>query len=177
MATCIQCGREVPEQFAGAPCPACVHRAREAAQRRQFWEYVRHAFSSVTGVLIAVNVLVYLAMVLRGVSPTDPTVDQILRWGANFGPYTLDHQWWRLLTCMFLHIGIVHLLLNMWALLNVGPLAEVSLWPLEFSADVLHLRSVRQPRQSSVESGGHQRGSFGRHLRHHWRSHCHALLR
>ena len=124
MPTCIQCGREVPEQFAGAPCPACVHRAREAAQRRQFWEYVRHALSSVTGVLIAANVLVFLAMVLRGVSPTDPTVDQILRWGANFGPYTLDRQWWRLLTCVFLHIGIVHLLLNMWALLNVGPLAE-----------------------------------------------------
>jgi membrane associated rhomboid family serine protease/Flp pilus assembly protein TadD len=132
MATCIQCGREVPEQFAGAPCPACVHRAREAAQRRQFWEYVRHAFSSVTGVLIGANLFVFLAMVLRGVSLTDPTVDQIVRWGANFGPYTLDHQWWRLLTCMFLHIGIVHLLLNMWALLNVGPLAEAVYGRLNF---------------------------------------------
>ena len=132
MPTCIQCGREVPEQFTGSPCPVCVHRAREAAQRRQFWEYVRHAFSSVTGVLIGANVLVFLAMVLRGVSATDPTVDQILRWGANFGPYTLDHQWWRLLTCMFLHIGIVHLLLNMWALLNVGPLAEAVYGRLNF---------------------------------------------
>lgn len=132
MATCIQCGRDVPEQFAGVPCPACVYQAREAAQGRQFWEYARHAFSSVTGVLIGANVLVFLAMVLRGVSPTDPTVEQILRWGANFGPYTLDHQWWRLLTCMFLHIGIVHLLLNMWALLNVGPLAEAVYGRLNF---------------------------------------------
>jgi len=124
MATCIQCGREVPEQFAGHPCPACVYQAREVARRRQFREFVQQAMSSATGILIGANVLVFVAMVLRGVSPTDPTVDQILRWGANFGPYTLDHQWWRLLTCMFLHIGIVHLLLNMWALLNVGPLAE-----------------------------------------------------
>jgi rhomboid protease GluP len=132
MATCAQCGREVPEQFAGAPCPACVYKARESAQRRQFWEYVRQALSSVTGVLIAANVLVFLAMVLRGVSFTDPTVEQILRWGANFGPFTLDHQWWRLLSCMFLHIGIVHLLLNMWALLNVGPLAEAVYGRLNF---------------------------------------------
>jgi membrane associated rhomboid family serine protease/Flp pilus assembly protein TadD len=132
MATCMQCGREVPQQFAGAPCPACVYRAREAAQRRQFREYVFQAFRSVTGVLIAANVLVYVAMVLRGVSPTDPSVEQILRWGANFGPFTLDHQWWRLLTCMFLHIGIVHLLLNMWALLNVGLLAEAVYGRLNF---------------------------------------------
>ncbi len=132
MATCIQCGREVPEQFAGAPCPACVYRAREAAQRRQFREYVFQAFRSVTGILIGANVLVFVAMVLRGVSFTDPSVEQILRWGANFGPFTLDHQWWRLLTCMFLHIGIVHLLLNMWALLNVGPLAEAVYGRLNF---------------------------------------------
>ncbi len=132
MATCIQCGQEVPEQFAGRPCPACIYRAREAANRRRFREYVTQAVSSVTGVLIAINVLVFLAMVLRGVSPTDPSTEQILRWGANFGPYTLDHQWWRLLTCMFLHIGIVHLLLNMWALLNVGPLAEAVYGRLNF---------------------------------------------
>lgn len=132
MATCIQCGREVPEQFAGAPCPACVYRAREAAQRRHFREYVVQAFRSITGILIGANVLVFVAMVLRGVSFTNPSVEQILRWGANFGPYTLDHQWWRLLTCMFLHIGIIHLLLNMWALLNVGPLAEAVYGRLSF---------------------------------------------
>lgn len=80
---------------------------------------------SVTGILIGINLLVYIAMVLRGVSPTDPSIEQILKWGANFGPYTLDHQGWRLVTCVFLHIGIVHLLLNMWALFNVGPLAEM----------------------------------------------------
>ncbi|HLH09038.1 MAG TPA: rhomboid family intramembrane serine protease [Terriglobales bacterium] len=124
MTTCIQCGREVPEQFAGRPCPACIYQARESARKQQLRGYLIQTFSSYTGILIAANVLVYLAMVLRGVSPTEPSVEQILHWGANFGPFTLDHQWWRLFTCMFLHIGIVHLLLNMWALFNVGPLAE-----------------------------------------------------
>src|SRR5215467_2579081 len=51
----------------------------------------------------------------------------LIRWGADFGPLTLAGQWWRLLTAVFLHIGVVHLLGNLWYLFNVGPIAE-SIW-------------------------------------------------
>jgi rhomboid protease GluP len=44
--------------------------------------------------------------------------------GSNFGPYTTDGDWWRLLTAMFLHLGIIHLAFNMWALASFGPLVE-----------------------------------------------------
>ncbi len=44
--------------------------------------------------------------------------------GSNFGPLTLQGQWWRLLTCQFLHFGIVHLAFNSMALWQLGPLAE-----------------------------------------------------
>src|SRR5205823_6228758 len=37
------------------------------------------------------------------------------------------HQWWRLLTCCFVHIGFAHLAVNMFALYNVGPILE-RLW-------------------------------------------------
>ena len=70
------------------------------------------------------NAAVFLVMVLRGVPLFQPGSEQLLRWGANFGPLTLDGQWWRLLAAAFLHIGIVHLTLNMWALWNLGTMAE-----------------------------------------------------
>lgn len=44
----------------------------------------------------------------------------LLQWGANFGPITKSGQWWRLITCIFLHGGILHLFTNMYGLLFVG---------------------------------------------------------
>jgi rhomboid protease GluP len=48
----------------------------------------------------------------------------MLRFGTNYGPLTASGEWWRLFTAMFLHFGLVHLLLNMWALLSLGMLTE-----------------------------------------------------
>ena len=73
-------------------------------------------------------------MVAKGASVTQPTSDQLLRWGANFGPLTLTGQWWRLLTAMFVHIGLVHLALNMWCLWQLGLLAEYLYGPKTFLA-------------------------------------------
>src|SRR5262245_2481488 len=44
----------------------------------------------VTWVLLAVNVLVYVAMVVRGVDFMNPGGAALLVWGADFGPSTLD---------------------------------------------------------------------------------------
>jgi len=45
-------------------------------------------------------------------------------WGSDFGPYTSDGDWWRLLTALFLHAGLLHVVLNMWGLASFGPAAE-----------------------------------------------------
>jgi rhomboid protease GluP len=77
-----------------------------------------------TKLLIAINVLVFVAMVASGVSASDPTSPQLIHWGADYGPLTLTTQPWRAITSMFVHIGIIHIALNMWCLWSLCLLAE-----------------------------------------------------
>jgi membrane associated rhomboid family serine protease len=53
-----------------------------------------------------------------------PTNAALIRWGADFGPLTTHGQWWRLLTAAFVHVGLMHIALNMWALLSGGIFTE-----------------------------------------------------
>src|ERR1700686_5260765 len=78
----------------------------------------------ITTTLVAMNVAVYVAMVLTGVSPVAPAIPQLLKWGANWGPLSLGPEPWRMLASNYIHGGIIHIALNMWCLWNLGFLAE-----------------------------------------------------
>lgn len=75
-------------------------------------------------IVIGVNVLLFVLMTNAGVSDTSPEVQEIFEWGGNFGPKTIGGQWWRILTCTFVHYGTAHLMTNMAFLLVVGCLVE-----------------------------------------------------
>lgn len=70
-----------------------------------------------TYILLAVIVIVWIAMTLAGGS-TNTRV--LVRFGANYGPLILEGEIWRLFTSMFLHIGLIHLAFNAYALFIFG---------------------------------------------------------
>ena len=79
----------------------------------------------------ATSVLLVLTALCYGVEvATNATGDvkTLVRWGAlDAIALSEHHEWYRLITPLFLHGGLVHLLLNSFALLQFGGLVEV-LW-------------------------------------------------
>ena len=99
--------------------------AEDFAARLNLLPGASSPWTSVTGLLIAANVLTFVVMGLLGagwVEVTDLTL--YMKYGANNGGATTDGEWWRLFTSMFLHYGVVHLALNMWALFQAGMILE-----------------------------------------------------
>ena len=84
----------------------------------------KQPWAPISYTLFAINILIFLAMLYAGVDLFQPTTEQLLTWGANAGPKTMDGEAWRLLSSAFLHIGLVHLGVNMFVLWKVGPFLE-----------------------------------------------------
>jgi rhomboid protease GluP len=71
--------------------------------------------------LIAINVAIFLLLYTRG-GPSDETA---LRDMGALSPQLVENgDWWRLVTSMFLHASVPHILFNMTSLFAVGTLAE-----------------------------------------------------
>ncbi|QIX60274.1 rhomboid family intramembrane serine protease [Hymenobacter sp. BT18] len=77
----------------------------------------------VTPILLVANLAVFLLMAASGVNVWEPRGAELAAWGSNFSPL-VPTQPWRLLSCLFVHAGPAHLLLNLGALLLLGLLAE-----------------------------------------------------
>lgn len=86
----------------------------------------------VTYLLIAVHTILFLSMHLFGNGSGD--VYTLLDFGANYGPFVRAGEYYRLLTGSFLHIGILHFIMNNYALYIIGPQLESFLGKFKFLA-------------------------------------------
>lgn len=82
--------------------------------------------------IIAINIIVFILMVINGAGIVEPDARVHALWGSNFSPLTLSGDWWRLITSVFIHFGIFHLLLNMYALYMAGVYLEPMLGKTKF---------------------------------------------
>ena len=83
----------------------------------------------VTWVLLAIIVAVFIVQTLLGGSTE---VDVLIRMGAKFTPLIAAGEYWRLFTSMFLHIGVMHLAFNGYALFIIGTELERLVGPGRF---------------------------------------------
>ncbi len=122
---------EINQQLAQQPSAQWVD---ESANKKSgfFSLFIPSGDYFITPILINLNILIFLVMVISGVGIFDPDTQDLIRWGANYKPYTVDNQWWRLITCVFLHIGIDHLAVNMFFLFFIGTFLESLLGRFRF---------------------------------------------
>lgn len=91
--------------------------------------YIRMAPPRWTRILIGANIAVFVLMTIYGIvvyNDWNGTQNGrvLLTFGAKVNELVAYGQVWRLLTAMFIHIGIIHLLFNLYALNALGPLVE-----------------------------------------------------
>ncbi len=92
---------------------------------------------TITYGIIGINVIVFILMVISGVNFFAPSGIEIMQWGANYKPLTVTGDWWRLITCVFVHIGIIHIAFNMYALYMVGIYLEPMLGKIKYAVAYL----------------------------------------
>jgi rhomboid protease GluP len=79
-----------------------------------------------TGLLSALIFVAFGLTIMQGgwESLLNPTGELLFNMGALYSPAVIAGEWWRLVTCLFLHVGIIHLGFNAMALLNISTLLE-----------------------------------------------------
>ncbi len=73
-------------------------------------------------ILMVINVVMFFVLEANGGSQS---IDNLIRFGAKYNPAMIeDGEWWRIISSMFLHIGFLHLFMNMFAIYYIGAIVE-----------------------------------------------------
>lgn len=88
----------------------------------------------VTTLLLISFIGLFIIQFLTGVDINSPSTEALLNWGANALPLTMTDEPWRLVSSGFLHIGLMHLLFNGFAMYFFGQVAEPMFGSAKFLA-------------------------------------------
>ena len=179
--SCSSCGRPIcPECMTPTPvgmrCPECSRdrtKVKTAASVRARAGLAGTGRYSMTQILIAINVIVFVAETATGTplgGVNSAHLGTLYSDGALYGPFIHEfhHQYYRLFTSGFLHDGILHILFNMVFLFFVGPGLEAAIGKLNFL--VVYLASLFagafgallfEPRSATVGASGALFGLLG----------------
>jgi membrane associated rhomboid family serine protease len=153
----------------GYHCPTCVAEAAATVRqpRTTLGGRVTGDTSRVSMTIVAANVLVFVVGLFVGEGQLQSRFGQIAGLPGAFG--VADGEYYRLLTAAFLHAGVFHILMNMFALAQLGPVLEAALGRLRFTG--LYVLSalggsvlsylLSQPFQLGVGASGAIFGLFG----------------
>ena len=150
--SCSNCGRPICHECmtpaaVGFRCPECMAQQRRKSgrarvvtrqQMRGRWQggFMGSRGMSLTKVLVAINAIMFVIELATGAArPLGYGSTQRLVDLGALVPYDViyRHEYWRLVSAMFLHAGIFHVLFNMWALWVVGDYLEAALGRLRFA--------------------------------------------
>ena len=176
---CTRCDRPIcpdcmRDASVGHQCPECVDEGRRSVRpaRTAFGGGAAGRHGYVTKALIALNVLMMLLSIASarggdaaaggsGFGGLMGGSTPLTEWGAVLGlartsPTTriggiADGEWYRLVTAMFLHYGVLHLLLNMWALWVLGRSLEAIARAAALPGALPARRARRQRRRLPVQ--------------------------
>lgn len=133
---CPSCRALVPRSaWTCSECGASLARVRAPGLTRLLSNLIPGA-TAATGAILLANGLMYVVMLVVPVTTGEEARGALSRL-MSFDGYTLQRygmgmpeltygagEWWRLITPMFLHGGIIHFVMNSLALAALGPLAE-----------------------------------------------------
>jgi membrane associated rhomboid family serine protease len=142
--SCSECGRPICADCAtfapvGIRCPdhssasgrQPAMRLRPRPVRRAPGIALASGRAPITRVLIALNVVIYLVTVVQGSGLNSPGGSLYIHW-LLFGPFVAHGGWYRLVTAMFLHGFLLHIIFNMVALWFIGAPVEQYLGPVRY---------------------------------------------
>lgn len=147
--------------------PAAQHAALEWMASLQPVEPAPWAWPWVSIVIAVANVVVWGYTVAEGVGPFDPSALSLFEYGGNLGAITLAGEEWRLFTSLFMHSGVLHLAMNMVALVIGGRIVEQMYGRFGFAALYLisglgaSLATAMRPGVVSVGASGAIFGVLG----------------